>query len=154
MRMLATMEFPLQPGDRCFGLGEKTGFLDRRGRKYTMWNTDDASPHIETLDPMYVAIPWLVHLERDGSALGLFLDDPTGTEWDLGAGDPGKVVVSTPRAAVDLYLVVGPDLGDVVRRYAALTGTMPLPPKWAIGYQQCRYSYMSADRVREVAREF
>jgi alpha-glucosidase len=148
------LEYPLQAEDRCYGLGEKTGYLDRRGRKYTMWNTDDAAPHIETLDPMYVAIPWLVHLERDGSALGLFLDDPTRTVWDLGAADPGKVVVQTPRAAVDLYLVVGPDLGDVVRRYAALTGTMPLPPKWAIGYQQCRYSYISADQVREVASEF
>ncbi|MBM3269788.1 MAG: DUF5110 domain-containing protein [Candidatus Sericytochromatia bacterium] len=148
------LEFPLQRADRCFGLGEKTGYLDRRGRAYTMWNTDDGRPHIETLDPLYASIPWLVHLAEGGAAMGLYLDDSHRTAWDLGCADPHKVVVRTPRPAVDLYLVVGPDLGDVVRRYAALTGTMPLPPRWALGYQQCRYSYMSAERVREVAGEF
>ena len=43
---------------------------------------------------------------------------------------------------------------DVVRELAALTGTMPLPPRWALGYHQCRYSYTPDDRVREIAREF
>lgn len=145
---------PLHRADRCFGLGEKTGYLDRRGRTYTMWNTDDASPHIETLDPMYVSIPFLIHMTESGGACGLYLDDSHKTEWDVGYTDPSHVRVKTPRDSADLYFVAGPRITDVVRRYAAVTGTMPLPPKWALGFQQCRYSYMSADRVREVAGEF
>jgi alpha-glucosidase len=39
----------------------------------------------------------------------------------------------------------------VVRRYTDLTGKAPLPPLWALGYQQSRYSYMSADEVRKIA---
>lgn len=31
-----------------------------------------------------------------------------------------------------------------------MAGTMQMPPKWALGYQQCRWSYETADRVLEV----
>ena len=52
---------------------------------------------------------------------------------------------------VDYYLFYGPTPKQVVETYAWLTGTPPLPPLWALGYQQSRYSYMSQDRVLEVA---
>jgi alpha-glucosidase len=52
---------------------------------------------------------------------------------------------------VDYYLFYGPTPKQVVETYAWLTGTPPLPPLWAFGYQQSRYSYMSQDRVLEVA---
>ena len=35
----------------------------------------------------------------------------------------------------------GPTPKQVIERYTALTGRMPLPPRWALGYHQCRYSY-------------
>ncbi len=147
------LEAPLTAETRCYGLGEKTGFLDKRGRRYTMWNTDDPSPHIETLDPLYVSIPWAI-LATGGRAVGLYLDDPTRTVWDVGSSSPDRLVVTTPRDGLDLYMVAGPELAQVVERYTAVTGRMPLPPYWAIGYQQSRWSYDSADRMREVVREY
>src|SRR5690606_24913248 len=118
------LEAPLAPETRCYGLGEKTGFLDKRGRRYTMWNTDDPSPHIETLDPLYVSIPWAI-LFTQGRAAGLYLDDATWTHWDVGRDDPDLLEVTTPREGLDLYLVAGPELDQVVERYTALTGRMP-----------------------------
>lgn len=147
------LKLALAPGDRCFGLGEKTGFLDKRGRTYVMWNTDDPSPHVDTLDPMYVSIPWLI-VQTERGAWGLFLDDPTRTTWSLGDREPGMAVVETPRAHLDLYLVAGPTLADLVERYTELTGRMSLPPRWSLGYQQSRWSYPSAEALREVAREY
>lgn len=147
------LELELSEGDRCYGLGEKTGFLDKRGRTYTMWNTDDPRPHIDTLDPMYVSIPWLI-LKSQSGAWGIFLDDPSRTDWDLGACDPDRAVVTTPRAALDLYLVAGPTLADLVGRYTALTGRMPMPPRWSLGAQQSRWSYPTAADLLQVARTY
>ncbi len=147
------LEAPLTPETRCYGLGEKTGFLDKRGRRYAMWNTDDPSPHIETLDPLYVSIPWAI-LSANAVAAGLYLDDPTRTTWDVGKTEPDRLSVTTPRDGLELYVVAGPALAQVVERFTALTGRMPMPPLWAIGYQQSRWSYDSAERMREVVREY
>ena len=55
---------------------------------------------------------------------------------------------------IDLYLFLGPAVSDVVSRYTELTGRIPLPPRWGLGYHQCRYSYESRRRVEEIARTF
>jgi alpha-glucosidase len=55
---------------------------------------------------------------------------------------------------MNYYFVYGPRIRDVVSRYAALTGRMPLPPVWALGYQQSRWSYAPDYEVRDVARNF
>jgi alpha-glucosidase len=55
---------------------------------------------------------------------------------------------------LNYYVIAGPGPRDVLARYTALTGRIELPPKWAIGYHQCRYSYYPEERVREVARTF
>ena len=148
-----TLELPIGAEERCYGLGEKTGYLDRRGRKYTMWNTDDGSAHVETLDPLYVSIPWVTLLSPE-RAYGLYLDDPSRTVWDVGAQRFAILEVTTPRPILDVYVVAGPFLAQVVERFTALVGRMPLPPRWALGYQQCRWSYETADRIREVARGY
>ena len=43
---------------------------------------------------------------------------------------------------------------EVMRGLAGLIGTLPLPPRWSLGYHQCRYSYDSDARVRQIADEF
>ncbi|MBL9128253.1 MAG: DUF5110 domain-containing protein [Verrucomicrobiales bacterium] len=55
---------------------------------------------------------------------------------------------------IDLYLCTGPTPARVLERYTELTGRMPMPPRWALGYQQSRYSYESRERLEAVAREF
>ena len=42
----------------------------------------------------------------------------------------------------------------MIERYTALTGRMPLPPRWALGYHQCRYSYYPESQVRFIADNF
>jgi alpha-glucosidase len=59
-----------------------------------------------------------------------------------------------------LFLVDSVDIGkspapkDVVAHYTMLTGHMPMPPRWALGYQQSRYNYYPESKVRGIASNF
>jgi alpha-glucosidase len=147
-----TAEFAASAAARYYGLGEKTGFLDKRGERYDMWNSDVFAPHVPEIDALYQSIPFLIVHEAEG-AYGVFLDNPGRTSFDMrSAAD--AVRLRTETGGFDYYWIGGPTLKDVVRRYASLTGRMALPPRWAIGYHQSRYSYMTQDEVLRLARTF
>ena len=149
-------ELALESRDALFGLGETAGPWNKRGLIRELWNIDVLA-HVPTffagLRSMYVSIPFLLML-REGRAAGLFWDNPARQVWDLGSTKPDRLVVSADSGELDLYLFLGPTPADVVRQFTALTGRTPLPPRWALGYHQCRYSYETQRRVEEVAREF
>ncbi|HBF77876.1 MAG TPA: alpha-glucosidase, partial [Clostridiaceae bacterium] len=52
------------------------------------------------------------------------------------------------------YFIVGPEIKDVIENYSYLTGRTPLPPMWALGYHQSRWSYSPDKRANEVAEKF
>jgi alpha-glucosidase len=141
--------------ERFYGFGEKTGPLDKRGRSMTFWNTDayqDASKgYPPGADPLYQSIPFFVGL-RGASAYGLFLDDTWRVRADLAKADVGKYSLVADGGEIDEYLIAGPGIPDVVQRYSDLTGRMPMPPRWTLGYHQSRWGYTDA-QVRAVAAE-
>ena len=135
--------------EHYFGLGDKTGPLDRRNEAFTLWNTD-AYRFQESTDPLYKSIPYFMTY-RAGRAMGVLLDNTWRTNFDFGKESADSYSFGAVAGPVDYYLFYGPTPKQVVETYAWLTGTPPLPPLWAFGYQQSRYSYMSQDRVLEVA---
>jgi len=135
-----------------YGLGEKTGFLDKKGERYDMWNSDVYEPHVPDIDALYQSIPWLIHYRYGAPASGILLDDPGRTTFDMRSGGDDRIIISSENGNLDLYVLEGPELKDVVKRYATLTGRPPMPPRWAIGFQQSRYSYMSQEELLSVAR--
>jgi alpha-glucosidase len=154
----ASPRFALELVEResLLGLGETTGPLNKRGLIRELWNIDvlgHASGIHSGLRSLYVSIPFLISL-RDGRAAGIFWDNPARQVWDLGATRSDRLAVTADRGELDLYLLLGPTLPDVMGRYTDLTGRMPLPPRWALGYHQCRYSYESRRRLEQIAREF
>lgn len=136
-----------------YGLGEKTGFLDKKGERYEMWNSDVYAPHVPDIEALYQSIPWSIHFRYGLPAYGVLLDNPGRTAFDMRTR-ADRYQISAEKGALDLYIVQGPTLKDVVRHLTALIGRTPLPPKWSIGYQQSRYSYMSQEEVLQVARTF
>lgn len=142
----------LAGGEHFFGLGDKTGPLDRLGRSFTLWNTDAGIT--ETQDPTYKSIPFYLSAGGAGGAYGVLLDNTWRSGFDFGHRDAGTVSFGADGGAVDYYVIAGPTPSRVVQRYADLTGHPPLMPKWALGYQQSRYSYMSADEVRGLVGRF
>lgn len=140
----------LLQGEHYYGLGDKTGPLDRRGGFFVNWNTD-AYKFQESTDPLYKSIPFFVATGGAGGAYGLLLDNIWRSWFDFGRRDAGTLSFGSNGGPIDYYFIAGPDVAHVITRYAGLTGKPPLPPLWAFGYQQSRYSYMSADEVRAIA---
>jgi alpha-glucosidase len=143
------LDFALDPATHIFGLGDKMGPLDRRGRLFSLWNTD-AYRFQESTDPLYKSIPFFLTL-TEGRAAGLFLDDSWRTTFDFGATDPERIEIGAAGGPIDYYVFAGPDPKAVLEAYGWLTGTPPLPPLWAFGFQQSHYGYKSDAEIREVA---
>ncbi len=146
----------LADGESLFGLGETTGPWNKRGLIREFWNSDVLG-HAPAIHPglrnLYVSIPLLMSL-REGRAAALFWDNPSRQIWDLGSTQTALFSAWASGGEIDLYLFLGPTLPEIVARYTELTGRIPMPPRWALGYHQCRYSYETRRRVEEVARAF
>jgi len=135
-----------------YGLGEKYGPLDRRGRVYRLWNVDQPV-HLPLGEPMYASIPFYLAL-KPGKYLGIFVNHAGYAEIDVGASSPGLVRTLIYGDVLLAYVIAGRSPLEVIEAYTSLTGKPYLPPKWALGYHQSRYSYMSSEEVLNVARAF
>jgi alpha-glucosidase len=135
--------------EHYFGLGDKTGPFDHRLEAFRMWNTD-AYGWQESTDPLYKSIPFYLSY-RAGVSLGVLIDNTWPCSFDFGKTLSDTFQYRAEGGSADLYLIYGPSAKHVLESYAWLTGPTPLPPLWALGFQQSRYSYMSQARVLEVA---
>ncbi|MBL8765042.1 MAG: DUF5110 domain-containing protein [Phycisphaerae bacterium] len=139
----------LEPGASLYGTGEAAGPLLRNGRRTVCWNTD-AYAYRDSTESLYQSHPWVLGVRRDGSAFGVLADTSRRCAIDL-----GDALTFRARGAPFRVLTIEADTPQrVLRILSDLTGRMDLPPRWALGYHQCRYSYESAARALEVAREF
>ena len=136
-----------------YGLGEKTGHLDKKYYHYKNWNTDNPNPHGETFEQLYKSIPFFVNFRKDKS-FGIFFDNTFETNFDFGKENSNYYYFSAAGGNTDYYFIYGPSVKNVIEGYTYLTGTTPLPQLWTLGYQQCRWSYSPELRVWEVAEEF
>jgi alpha-glucosidase len=141
-----------EPGERFFGCGERTSGLEKTGSHQVFWNVDPPVGHTASLVNLYVSVPFTLSL-HDGRARGLFLDSTHRVEADLAKADPGRVSWTATGGDLVYYAFCGPTPAAVLRRYTQLTGRIPLPPLWALGNQQSRWSYGSDADLRAVARE-
>lgn len=149
----------LADDERIYGLGERTGGLDRVGGRYTCWNTD---PYDSTLggwspdaDPLYQCVPFYISSRPSGGgALGVFTDVTQSSTWDVGAADPDLYTLTVASGAIDQYLIAGPDFADVLARYTTLTGRAPLPPRWSLGFHQSRGGWSPDNAVTDVVDGF
>ena len=140
------------PEENFFGLGDKSGNMNLRGRKFQNWNTDAYSFGWDQ-DPLYRTIPFYLGVHQ-AAAYGIFFDNTFRSYFDFGKENNDKTSFWADGGELQYYYIHGPHLMDVVKRYQTLTGTHQLPPKWALGYHQCRWSYYPESKVREIAQGF
>ncbi|MDP9434889.1 MAG: DUF4968 domain-containing protein [Actinomycetota bacterium] len=159
-----------RPDDAFYGLGERTGGLDRRGRAFTLWNTDvlapagtaeftagrapgdpRADPTSTAFDPYYVSIPLLHHLAHpDGAVAGSFVDNAHRATYDLTGAE--EYALRFEGGQYTEYVFAGPAMADVLAAYTWLTGRVALPPLWSLGYHQSRWHDYAQDDVEALAR--
>ncbi|MCD8741165.1 glycoside hydrolase family 31 protein [Mucilaginibacter roseus] len=138
--------------EKFIGLGEKTGALNRRGTHYVNWNTD-ASKHTIYTDPLYKTFPFFIGL-HSRLTYGLFFDNTHKSYFDFGATTDDEMSwFGADGGDMNYYFFGAQGVAEIIKDYTWLTGRMEMPPLWSIGYQQCRYSYMSADEVLGIAQK-
>jgi alpha-glucosidase len=156
--------------DAVYGLGEKGGRHNRKGRDFTMWNTDVLSPS-ETLeftadkepgdprgdrtsvefDPFYVTIPFFYHQSHPtGSMAGSFVDNGYRGTYEFSA--PQEYRITFAGGQWTEYVFAGPDMPAILERYTWLTGRTPPPPVWALGYHQCRWFHYTQSAIEAIGQ--
>ena len=133
------------PDDHYFGLGDRGGPLDRRGRTFYLLNTDWAG-YGPLTDPLYISIPFFYGMEG-GRAYGLFLDNPAEPFFDFDTEQTGNVIFGAQQGELDYYVMTGPSPASIAHSYAQLTGFSQMPPLWTLGYHQSRYSYTQSEAL-------
>ena len=134
-----------------FGLGDKPCGLNMRGKRFEMWGSDHYkfSP---SSDPLYKSIPFFLCL-NSGEQYGIFFDNTMRSYFDFGKERKDRLLFGADGGVMDYYFIHGEDALDTVRSYTRLTGTAPMPPLWALGYHQSKWSYYPENEVRVLAED-
>lgn len=132
-----------------YGLGEVCGPIVHYDAKVTGW-TRDAFGYDERSRNLYQAHPWVLCVRPDGSAFGVVIE--TTWRFTVHLFDHLLIEVDGPPPAITV--IEGESPADVLTSLTSLTGRIELPPRWALGFQQSKWSYVPADNVLAIAREF
>jgi len=144
----------VEPGTSLYGTGEQPGRLNRIGIKRDIWTTD-CFGYEESMPSLYQAHPWVLAVRKDGTAFGVIYETTHRAVIDLRDGIFFAARYTTKETqSPGIVIFEGRDAADVLRQLAAMVGRMQMPPRWALQYQQCRWSYEPDSKVREIAEGF
>ncbi|MBK6347687.1 MAG: glycoside hydrolase family 31 protein [Bacteroidales bacterium] len=142
----------LQPGERFTGLGEVLGNLDKRGSAFTLNNTDTYKYGDPRL-PMYTNVPFYIGIHSN-QVYGLFYHNTYKTFFNFGVSTPEFASITGDGGDIDYFFIYDNSIAGILRNYSLLTGRMPLPPLWSLGYHQSRCSYFPQNEVLDIAETF
>ncbi|XAR70738.1 Alpha-glucosidase [Bertholletia excelsa] len=145
------IQIELPRGTSFYGTGEVSGKLERTGKRVFTWNTD-AYGYGSGTTSLYQSHPWVLAVFPSGEALGVLADTTRRCEIDLREESTIKFVASQSYPVITFGPFQSPT--DVLVSLSRAVGTVFMPPKWALGYHQCRWGYDSEARVREIAKTF
>lgn len=146
----SVVEIPYGSGVDLYGTGEVTGSLRRNDTEVELWNTDNYGYTKAGGKRLYQSHPWIMGVRSDGSAFGILADNTWKQSFNL--KNPITIISDGPPFRVIVIEKESPQ--ELVKALAELTGKIELPPLWALGYQQCKFSYFPDSKVKEIAYEF
>ena len=145
VRMLHTKE-------HIYGLGDKTGFLNKRGYAYEMWNSDLPQTHTDFFPSLYKSVPFFISM-RPHFTYGIFFDNTSKSYFDMGKETADRYFFAADGGDLDYYFIAGESMRDIVGAYTSLTGRTALPQKWTLGYHQSRWGYITESDIMDVAEK-
>lgn len=134
------------PREAFYGFGERFTPLDKRGQEVVLWATDSgnvSSPR------SYKNVPFLMST----AGYGLFVHSSQPMVFRMGSESTISYTIHLKEDHLDYFLIHGPDLKDILHRYADLTGHAPVPPQWSFGFWVSRAGYRNREEVETVVRE-
>ena len=141
------LEFDMTDSDIVYGLGEAPRGINKRGWMYESFCSDDPF-HTETKSSLYAAHNFLMLSGSDN--FGIFIDFPARIRWDIGYTSKNKTVITIDGTDFDFYYIKGGKPIEIVKEFRNAIGKSYIPPFWAFGYQQSRWSYPDAKTVDSV----
>jgi alpha-glucosidase len=140
----------IEEGTSLYGTGEVTGPLLRNGKVITLWNTGNLGYKRDRGRRLQQSHPWVLAVLSNGTAFGVIAD----TTWRLKIDLRDGIRFISDGPAFPVIVIHGKSPQEIMTALSKLTGTIPMPPIWALGYHQCRWSYYPDSRLREIADEF
>ncbi|WP_372974860.1 glycoside hydrolase family 31 protein [Muriicola sp.] len=141
-----------QSGESFYGMGDKATHFNLKGKRVHNWVTDQYA-FGKDQDPLYKAVPFYIGLHNN-IAYGIFFDNTFKTHFDFAHERRNVTSFWAEGGEMNYYFFYGPAMSRVVRSYTDLTGTPELPPLWALGYHQSKWSYFPESRVKQIASKF
>lgn len=133
-----------------YGTGEVWGPLRRNGDRNLYWNRDNGAFGAHGGKMLYQTHPYVLGLRKDGTAFGIIYDSTWRSELQCQT----ELTYLTDGPAPRVVVIERNSPAEIIHELARLSGTMEMPPLWALGYQQCRFSYYPDTRVKEIADTF
>lgn len=149
---IVKMSKKTQQKEAFYGMGDKPMHSNLRGKRVENWATDEYA-FGKDKDPIYKSVPFYIGLHKE-QAYGIFFDNTFRTYFDFCHERHEVTSFWAQGGEMNYYFIYGPDMPQVVKSYTNLTGMGELPPLWALGYHQCKWSYYPEARVKEVAAAF
>lgn len=141
-----------QPGENYYGMGDKASHINLKGKKVSNWVTDSYA-YGKDQEPLYKSIPFYVGLHNN-IAYGIFFDNSFGSYFDFARERRTTTSFWADGGEMNYYFFYGPKMEDVVEAYTDLTGKPELPPMWALGFHQSKWSYYPEKQVKKIASTF
>lgn len=138
--------------DALFGFGQHVGGINKRGRRLDLF-CGQSLPHNPTNRRSNGNYPFFIYRAND-KLTGFFFDFPSHIAADLGFEESDRMEFRVAHPDIDIYVYEGDHYNDICRSHVEITGRTFLPPLWAFGFHQCRYSYETEAEVRNVAEGF
>jgi alpha-glucosidase len=148
-----------RPDEHYYGLGERSGPLDKRGRRFRMVNLDALGYDAADGDPLYKHFPfYITFIPELDLAYGLLYDNLATTVFDLGKEIDNYYApyryYQAEAGDVDYYLIYGPSIQQVVEKLTYLIGPVALPPRWSLGYLASTMTYTEAPDAQHKLEQF
>jgi len=142
----------ISPEDHFFGFGEKSGEFNKAQKFMNMSPQDAMGYNPKETDSLYKHIPFYIKLnQQTKKAVGYFYHNTAECDFDMGREKSNYWKMHSRYRAdsgdIDLFLIAGPGIREVVRRYTDLTGKSAMLPVYALGYlgSSMYYSELEAD---------
>ncbi|MDB5195918.1 MAG: glycoside hydrolase family 31 protein, partial [Flaviaesturariibacter sp.] len=138
------LQFSLQAGEQIFGGGERALPLNRRGYRLNLYN-QPAYGYSEGAENLNYSVPFIT----SSKGYGLFFDNPSKGYLDIGKTSPDVLEYGAYSGELNVYVIFG-NYQQILQSYYKLTGTQPLPPRWALGNLMSRFGYTSEAQVKDI----
>ncbi|SCY82657.1 TIM-barrel domain-containing protein [Alkaliphilus peptidifermentans] len=143
--------YKMSKSDIVLGLGENQRGMNKRGGLYESFCSDDPV-HTPDKKSLYGAHNFFI---LDGAEkFGIFVDYPSKVIFDIGFSQADELNITIEDENLDLYIIEGEGPKEIVEAFLVLLGDSYVPPKWAFGYQQSRWSYPDSKEIERIADSF